>query len=452
MSVLKFTDQRHWTAIETHLSPPRGERFAFAHTRCIHPSPDPILEVVGVELVPPSGTTNDDSGWTISDGVLDAVHNRAIAGGYGLVEFHNHARGPARFSIIDEAGLTPMADYVTSIVPDRVYGAGVYAEGRVHVEHWTRASDGLRRDRFRSVVLLGHQLKLLNPPEVTAVGRLARQNDVLGPYGAETLAGLRVAVVGLGGTGSQTALTLGYLGVGELLLLDDDIVEESNLNRLVTAGCADLGAPKSLVARRRLREIDPGLQVRAMSGVTLHGDHAELVGVDAIFGCVDDDGPRDALNEIAVHSATPYFDIATGILTETTPATMGGHVICVIPGGPCLHCLGELDPGEVGRWAKSSSQRAEDRRHGYGTTEPNPAVTHLNGLAANAAVAELVAWVAGHRPPAQYLDIDINGSFSDPSAPVGTTVTPRHPTTASSSCLACGRHSREAVFAAELAS
>ena len=165
-------------------------------------------------------------------------------------------------------------------------------EGRVHVEHWTRASDGLRRDRFRSVVLLGHQLKLLNPPEATAVGRLARQSDVLGPCGVETLANLRVAVVGLGGTGSQTALALGYLGVGELLLLDDDIVEESNLNRLVTAGCADLGAPKSLVARRRLREIDPGLEVRAMSGVTLHGDHAELVGVDAIFGCVDDDGRR----------------------------------------------------------------------------------------------------------------------------------------------------------------
>ena len=124
--------------------------------------------------------------------------------------------------------------------------------------------------------------------------------------------------------------------------------------------------------------------------------------------------------------------------------TMGGHVICVIPGGPCLHCLGELDPGEVGRWAKSSSQRAEDRRHGYGTTEPNPAVAHLNGLAANAAVAELVAWVAGHRPPAQYLDIDLNGSFSDPGAPPGTTVTPRYATTASPSCIACGRYARGA--------
>ncbi len=157
------------------------------------------------------------------------------------VEFHNHELGPPGFSVIDEAGLEPMARYVTAMLPDRPYGAGVYAEGRVHVEHWTPTDDGLRRGQFRSVTGVGDEFRMLNPPQSTAAGRLIRQSDVLGPHGMGTLTGLRVAIVGAGGTGSQAALAIGYLGVEDLLILDDDIVEESNLNRLVTAGYVDLG-------------------------------------------------------------------------------------------------------------------------------------------------------------------------------------------------------------------
>ena len=256
------------------------------------------------------------------------------------------------------------------------------------------------------MTVIGDEFRVLNPPESTATGRLIRQSDVLGPHGMGTLAGLRAAIVGVGGTGSQTALTLAYLGVNDLVLLDDDLVEESNLNRLVTAGYADIGAAKTLTARRRLREINPALRVHTGTAVTPHGDHQELADVDVIFGCVDNDGPRDLLNQIAVDFAIPYIDIATEILTETIPTTIGGRIVCVTPGAACLHCLGELDPIEVANWAKTPAQQEADRRHGYGTSEPNPAVVHLNGLAVNAAVAEFAAWIAGIRAPAQFIDID----------------------------------------------
>ena len=279
-----------------------------------------------------------------------------------------------------------------------------------------------------------------SPRSPTAPERLVRQRDVLGPCGVDTLAGLRVAIVGVGGTGSYTALALAYLGVREILVLDDDDVEASNLNRLITAGHADIGAPKNLVARRRIREVDPTLQVHAMSGLTPHGDHPELDDVDLIFGCVDHDGPRDRLNQIAVETVTPYIDIATGITTDTARMTMGGRVIFVTPGGPCLHCLGELDAGEIGRWGKSPEQQTLDRQHGYGTQAPNPAVVHLNGLTVHAAIAELVAWIAGHRPPAQYLDIDLTGVLTRSGAEPGTRITPRHRTAMSATCISCGAH------------
>ena len=188
-----------------------------------------------------------------------------------------------------------------------------------------------------------------------------------------------MAVIGAGGTGSHAALALAYLGVGDVLVLDDDHAEVTNLNRLVTAGHADIGAPKNLVARRRMREIDPGLRVSALPALSPVGAHPELDDVDLIIGCVDHDGPRDRLNQIAVDTATPYIDVATGIDTTTLPPTVGGRAVLVIPGGPCLHCLGELDPAEISRWAKTPEQQTLDRVHGYGTPEPNPAVVHLNG-------------------------------------------------------------------------
>ncbi|MCZ0938510.1 MAG: ThiF family adenylyltransferase [Caldilineaceae bacterium] len=438
MSSLKFTDPRHWEALEKHLAGGVGERFAFAHTRYLQEtSTGPLLEVTGIELIEDTDVTGNTTGWYLSDNALDRVHNAALRGSYGLIEFHNHSVGPPRFSHIDKANIPPMASYVASLIPDQPYGAGVYAEGRVYVEHWTKDGNDIHRGEFRSVIVCGHQLRLVNAPAPTKRRRLARQDDLLGAWGSATLKGLRVAVVGLGGTGSHVALALAYLGVGELLLLDSDCVETTNLNRVVTAGVADVGAPKTLVARRRLREIDPGLRCTALAAITPDKPHPELEDVDLIVGCVDHDGPRDRLNQIGVDTATPYLDIATGIDLDAEVPIIGGRVIFVRPGGPCLHCFDELDPMEVGRWAKDPSQQALDRQHGYGTLEPDPAVVHLNGITTYAAIGELIAWIAGWRSPAQFLDIDLSGFLEQSPGTPGSRATPRRPSEPLFDCLSC---------------
>ena len=438
MASLKFTQPSLWDAIEAHLAGARGERFAFALTQQLtNGSGEPVLEVVGVELIGEHEVGKDTSGWSIAESALDRVHNAAITDRCGLVEFHNHTLGPPGFSHTDEQGLAPMADYVTGLLPNQPYGAGVYSAGRVHVEYWRRSSSGLDRALFDSVVVMGDHLRLLNAPAGRYVGRLVRQASYLGEWGSATLAHLRVAVVGAGGTGSHAALVLAHLGVGKVLVFDDDQVEENNMNRLVTAGFADIGAPKNLVARRRIREIDHSVRVTALPALHQGSTSAELEDVDLIIGCVDHDGPRDLLNQLAVETATPYIDVATGIDLTAFPPVVGGRVVVVRPDGPCLHCLGELDPAEIGRWAKTPEQDALDRAHGYGTPEGNPAVVHLNGIAVNAAFGELVAWVAGHRPPAQYLDIDFSGALARSDAPPGCRVTPRRLTLPADGCFAC---------------
>src|SRR3546814_4845445 len=82
--------------------------------------------------------------------------------------------------------------------------------------------------------------------------------------------------------------------------------------------------------------------------------------------------------------------------------------------------LRELDPVEVSRWTKDPAQQALDRRHGYGSAGSTPSVVHLNGVTVHAAMAELMAWISGHRPPAQYLDIDLSGFLAATGSSSGT--------------------------------
>jgi molybdopterin/thiamine biosynthesis adenylyltransferase len=330
-----------------------------------------------------------------------------------------------------------MATYTTDALPGGIYCAGVYAGGAVRVDWWVRTDDGeVQRGTFATVIVIGKRLRVLNAP-LAITARAARQVGLLGLDGQAAISTLRVAIVGAGGTGSHAAQALAYLGVADIRVFDDDTVEHSNLNRMVTAGHADVGAPKNLVTQRHIRRIDRSITVTPLPALTPNAGLHELVDVDLILGCLDHDGPRDLLNQIAIHTATPYIDIATGVDTSTSPPVVGGRVILVSPEGPCLHCHHELDPAEITRWSKSSEQKELDRRHNYGTGLANASVVHLNGMAVYSAIAELTAWIGGTRAPAQYLDIDLSGYLAMDSRNQGVRVTPRHPIKASPTCFAC---------------
>lgn len=444
MSSIRFTDPHHWSAIESHLAAARGERFAFGFTDLLsNEANEPTVEVVGVALIDDRDVEREANGWCVSDSALDRVHNQAAAAGHGLIEFHNHGLGPPGFSRTDDAALERMVPYMIEFL-GRPYAAAVWAQGTVHAEWWRAGADGnVERSEFTTVLVLGDHLQVLNARAVDG-GRFARQLPLLGPSGQAAIASLRVALVGAGGTGSHAALQLAYMGFRDVVILDGDSVEETNLNRLVTADRADLGLPKNVVAKRRLQGIDQGCRVEVRGALTPGGALHELLDVDLIVGCVDHDGPRQRLNQIAIATRTPYVDIATGVDAGVDPPAVGGRVILVRPGRPCLTCLNELDSAEVGRWAKPVEQQALDRLHGYGTDATNPSVVYLNGLAVSAALAEIAAWIAGSRPPADWLEIDL---FGEPGRP-GTHVGPLEVGEPVHTCIDCARRRRAAAKSA----
>ena len=149
---------------------------------------------------------------------------------------------------------------------------------------------------------------------------------------------MAVAVVGLGGTGSIVAQQLAQLGVGRLLLIDHDVVDRTNLNRLLGATPSDVGKLKVEVARAAVQAINPAAHCDALKGDVVDDAVAgRLTQMDFIFGCTDSMASRSVLNQLAYQYLIPAIDMGVAIhLVEGHIASVTGRVQMLAPGLACL--------------------------------------------------------------------------------------------------------------------
>jgi len=125
-----------------------------------------------------------------------------------------------------------------------------------------------------------------------------------------------VAVVGSGGLGGQVLLLLARMGIGFLVAVDSDRFDETNLNRQALSSVPDLGRPKCEVAVRVLREVNPGVEVRAHA-VQMDDTNAReiLAGSNVIVDALDNVPDRFSIQAAArslkiplVHGAVAGFE------------------------------------------------------------------------------------------------------------------------------------------------
>jgi len=137
--------------------------------------------------------------------------------------------------------------------------------------------------------------------------RYDRQIRAFGAAGQNVLKSLRVGIVGLGGTGSIVLQELAHLGVTDFLLFDPDVVEESNLNRLIGATPSDVGLPKVEVAKKWAQHISPNIRVDArQESVLKFRTLRTLADTDFVFCCTDSHGSRAVLNQFAYQYFGPH--------------------------------------------------------------------------------------------------------------------------------------------------
>jgi len=153
--------------------------------------------------------------------------------------------------------------------------------------------------------------------------------------GQQRLIDARVLILGVGGLGSPAAMYLAAAGVGELVLVDDDAVELSNLQRQIVHRESTVGLAKVASAQSTLAEINPHVNVTTYQKRLAEAELSTLIAeVDAVLDCTDNFASRYLTNRLCVQHKTPLIS-AAAIRWE-------GQIMVVDPrqvDKPCYQCL-----------------------------------------------------------------------------------------------------------------
>ncbi|MFB3789643.1 MAG: ThiF family adenylyltransferase [bacterium] len=155
----------------------------------------------------------------------------------------------------------------------------------------------------------------------------------VGGKGQKKILSSRVLVLGAGGLGSPSAYYLAAAGVGTLGLVDNDVVDYSNLQRQILHATADVGIPKTASAARKLRELNPDCQVVEHALRVDSSNILDLIaGYDIVLDGTDNFPTRFLINDACVMAKKPL--IHAGVFR------FEGQAMTIVPGtGPCYRCL-----------------------------------------------------------------------------------------------------------------
>jgi molybdopterin/thiamine biosynthesis adenylyltransferase len=156
--------------------------------------------------------------------------------------------------------------------------------------------------------------------------------DEIGPEGQQKLLEGSAVVVGAGGLGAPVIQYLAAAGVGRIGIVDDDVVERSNLQRQIIHKDSDVGRPKVESAAEFVADLNPDVEVETYHQRLGPADAESLVSdYDVVVDCSDNFPTRYLLNDACRIHGVP---LAHGAIYK-----FEGQVTTILPDGPCYRCL-----------------------------------------------------------------------------------------------------------------
>ncbi len=402
---IRLTGSQH-SQLKAHLFPGDGKE-AVALALCGRLETDNrwVLTVREIHTVPKEEClerTPDRVRWS-----TEAVPNlldRAAREKLSLLKIHSHPGGYERFSTYDDEADRELFASVrgwldedrlhTSVImlPDgRMFGRAIWLDGQFAALSLISVASNDLHFWFTDEA----------PPQADVLPEFVRRHaQAFGAGTTQTLRRLSIAVVGCSGTGGAVIEQLARLGVGRLVLIDPDRVEEKNLNRILNATMEDAraGRFKVDVLAESVKNLGLGTDVLTLAR-NLHSPEVvrAVAECDVAFGCMDSIDGRHLLNRLAVYYLLPYLDV--GVKLEAD-GKGGIDQICgtahyLQPDGSSLLSRGIYSPEQLRaadlRRTNPAAYREQLRsKYIVGVAEERPAVVSVNMLFASLAVNELL--------------------------------------------------------------
>jgi hypothetical protein len=226
----------------------------------------------------------------------------------------------------------------------------------------------------------------------------ARQVLAFGEKGQVAISQVAVGVIGAGGQGSAIIEGLARLGVRKLKVIDPDVAEISNINRVsgMTLEDGQIGLAKVEIASRTVRSIIGDAKVTAVQASVFAPMSVEyLKECDIIVVATDNHATRMFAQRIGAQYLIPVVSVGVNIEVgeDGALADVSGEFAIALPGatGWCLACARVYDAERAAIELAHAAERQKWIQRGYidGDDVKAPAVIHLNGVVANLALAEI---------------------------------------------------------------
>lgn len=338
---------------------------------------------------------------TWSPDYIDGILERATSEGLSVIKVHSHPNGYAAFSKTDDESDQQLLPMIRGWVEaDVLHGSAVMLPdgqmfGRV-----------LRDNKFEpidSISVAGDDLYFwyANMDQGGVPSFAASHAQAFDEGTIERLQRLSIAVIGASGTGSPSVEQLTRLGVGEIVIVDPDVMEDRNVNRILNSTMRDAEQSRAKVDVLADAIIRMGLGTRIIP-VRKNLWEPEVIHAvaqcDIVFGCMDSIDGRYLLNAISTFYNIPYFDIGIRLVAGNQGRVREacGTVNYLRPGRSSLMSRGLFtmqDVAAAGLARNDPDAHQRQVKDGYirGVQGRRPAVISVNMFGSSLAVNEFLA-------------------------------------------------------------
>ena len=398
---IRLTADQH-QVLRQHLFPGDGKE-AVAVALCGRTAAlgSEVLLVHKIQLVPYGACKRhrDRIDWPPT--IVEDFFREAAEKDLAILKVHSHPGGYDAFSGTDDESDRNFFESVYGWVDgDRPHGSSIMLpDGRMRAR---AVFVGGAVTPVRHVEVVGDDILVWSHHAERPVPVFAERHAQLFGAGTTALLGrLRVAVVGCSGTGSPVIEQLVRLGVGELVLVDPDHVEERNLNRILGATMEDAHEErlKVDVLKEHVRRIGLGTRVHSFPASLEDRDAMRAVAAsDLVIGCMDGVSGRHMLSRVARYYLLPYVDVGVKLeaLDDGTINQVAGSVHYLQPTGldfvdRGVFSLEALEAEDLLRTSPEEYRERHARGYVRGVQVDRPAVISVNMYLASLAVNEVLA-------------------------------------------------------------